>query len=78
MLARVADELGAGRESHLLLNVRAVGLHRADGEEELFGDLPVGVPERDQPQDVDLALGEASGGPGGGSEAIRAPSRGLR
>ena len=57
-LERVADELGARREPQLLLDVRAVRLDRAHRQVQLFGDLGVGVPERDQPQHVDLALGE--------------------
>ena len=55
VLERVAHELGAGGAAQLLLDVRAVGLDRARGEEELLADLDVGVAERDQPQDVDLA-----------------------
>ena len=55
---RVAHELGAGGAAQLLLDVRAVGLHRAHREVELLGDLGVRVPERDEPQDLGLTLGE--------------------
>ena len=57
-LERVADELRALGHPQLLLDVGAVRLDRADAEVELVGDLAVGVAERDQPQDLDLALGE--------------------
>ena len=36
-------------------------LDRPYAEEELPGDLGVGVAEGDEPEDVDLALGQASG-----------------
>jgi hypothetical protein len=36
--------------------VGAVRLDRADAQVELLGDLVVGVPERDQPQYLQLAL----------------------
>src|SRR3954453_3527119 len=58
MLERVAHELGARGAVDLLLDVRAVRLDRARGEEQLFGDLGVGVPESDQAQDLDLAFAE--------------------
>ena len=65
VLERVADELGARGAAQLLLDVRAVGLDRARGEEQLLGDLGVGVAEGDQPQHLDLALGEVVGRAGG-------------
>ena len=56
--------------------MRLDGAHR---QEQLLGDLGVGVAERDQPQHLDLALGEVVGRPGRrGSAAMRAPSRGFR
>ena len=55
-LQRVADELGAGGEPELLLDVRAMRLDGAHRQEQLLGDLGVGVSERDQPQHLDLAL----------------------
>ena len=57
---RVADQFGAGVEVKFALDVRAMRLDRACAQEELLGDLGVGVAERDQPQDVALA-GGASG-----------------
>jgi nucleotide-binding universal stress UspA family protein len=45
---RIADELGAGRESQLLHDVCPVGLRRANGDVEQLGDLLVRVPERKQ------------------------------
>ena len=60
-LERVAHQLGAGASSQLLLDVRAVGLDGAHAQVELLGDLVVGVAERDQPQDLELALGEVVG-----------------
>src|SRR5271155_3135183 len=68
-LQRVADELRAGSEPELLLDVRAVGLDGAHRQIQLRGDLCVGVPERDQSQHVGLTLGEIvrrSGGRLGG------------
>jgi uncharacterized protein YbcI len=47
-LDRVADQLRAGAEAELLLDVGTVGFHRADAEVELLGDLVVGVAEGDQ------------------------------
>ena len=38
-----------------------MGLHRADAQVELVGDLVVGVAERDQAQHVELALGQVAG-----------------
>ena len=58
---RVADELRAGRHRELLLDVGAVRLDRAHAQVELLGDLVVGVSERDQPQHLELALGEVVG-----------------
>ena len=51
MLERVAHELGARGAVQLLLDVRAVGLDRAGGQEQLLPDLGVRVAEGDQPQD---------------------------
>lgn len=44
----VADELRARSEAQLLLNVRAMSLHGAHGQIELFGDLGVGVAQDDE------------------------------
>ena len=57
-LDRVADELGAGRHRQLLLDVRAVGLDGAHAQVELLGDLVVRVAERDQAENLELALRE--------------------
>ena len=69
------------RAAQLLLDVRAVGLDGARREVQLLGDLGVGVAERDQPQDLELALGQVVGRAGAarrGCAASCAPSRGLR
>ena len=53
----------------------AVGLDGPHREEQLFGNLGVCVPKGDQPQDLDLALGEVIGRTGrrlGGDPALRA------
>src|SRR5271170_4531926 len=63
-LQRVADEVGAGGERELLLDVRAVRLDRAHGQVQLLRDLRVGVPKGDQAQHVELALGEVVRRPG--------------
>ena len=78
VVERVADELGPGAAAELLLDVRAVGLHRAHAQVELPGDLRVGVAERDQPQDLQLALGQVVRRARRRAVASRAPSRGLR
>ena len=62
---RVAHELRARGAANLLLDVGAVGLDRARGQEELAGDLGVGVAEGDQPQHLELALGQVVGRPAG-------------
>ena len=53
---RVADELGAARQPELLHDVRAVRLGGAHRDVELLGDLLVRVPEREQAQDLALAV----------------------
>ena len=80
MIERVAHEFGPGRAAQLVLDVRAVGLDRAHAEEELLADLGVRVAERDQAQDVELALAEVvrAGARRGPSSAMRAPSCGFR
>ena len=55
---RVAHELGAARAAQLALQTGAVRLHRAHREVQLCGDLGVGVAQGEEPQDVELALGE--------------------
>src|SRR4051794_3615080 len=55
VLEGVFNELGARRSPKLLLDVRAVRLDRAGGEEQSLCDLGVGVPEGDQAQDLELA-----------------------
>src|SRR3954449_13323899 len=57
----VRTEGEAGRALPVWLGVGAVGPDRGDREVELPRDLAVGVAERDQPQDVDLAPGEVVG-----------------
>ena len=57
-LERVAHELGAAREPELLHDVRAVRLGRSHRDVELLRDLLVRVAEREQPQDLALAVGE--------------------
>src|SRR3954453_5289313 len=61
VIERVAHELGAGRARRLALDVRAMRLDGADAEVELLGDLAVGEPERDEPEDLELALGQLVG-----------------
>ncbi len=56
VLERVADEFGAGAEAQLLHDVRTVRLGSAHRDEELVGDLLVGVSEGQQAQDVALAV----------------------
>jgi peroxiredoxin Q/BCP len=57
----VPHELGASREAELLHDVRAMGLRRADRDEEKLRDLLVRVPEREQPQHLSLTVGERIG-----------------
>src|SRR4029453_9883708 len=54
----VADELGAGGQTELLHDVRAVRLGRAHRDVQLLGDLLVRVAERKQAQYLALAIGE--------------------
>ena len=75
---RVADQLRAGRHRELLLDVGAMGLDGAHTQVELLGDLVVGVPERDQPQHLELALGEVVGGRGVGLGREARASSGCR
>ena len=63
MVERVAHQLRARRPARLALDVRAVRLDRAHAEVELLADLGVRVAERDQAQDLELALGEVVGRP---------------
>lgn len=56
VLKRVAHQLRARAQAQLLLDVGPVGLDGAHREVELLGDLSVGMPERDHPQHLDLAL----------------------
>src|SRR3954454_8642896 len=58
VLERVLHQLGARRAADLLLDVRAVRLDRAHAQVEPARDLRVRVAERDQPQNLDLALGQ--------------------
>ena len=51
-------ELGACLELELAHDVRAMRIDRADGDEELRGDLLVRVAEREQMDDVALSLGQ--------------------
>jgi hypothetical protein len=76
MLEREPDQVGARGQIELLMDVRAVRLDRAHRQEQLTGDLRVGVSQRDQPQDLDLSVAEIPGtGIGGGRGQ---PSWGLR
>ena len=52
----VANELGAGGEPELLLDMRAMGLDGPDRKEELLADLGVRVPKGDQAQHFDFSL----------------------
>ena len=78
VVERVAHELGAGGAAELLLDVRAVGLDGAHARGRAAAAISALVwPERDQPQDLDLALGEVVGravrlGRRGGQRARRA------
>jgi hypothetical protein len=54
----VPDQFGAAARAELLLDVGAVGLHGSHADEELLGDLGVGVAEGDQAQNVGLALAQ--------------------
>ena len=65
VVERVATSSARVRAARLVLDVRAVRLDRADAEVELLADLRVRVAERDQAQDLELALGEVVGRPGG-------------
>src|SRR5215217_2089144 len=56
-----AYRTSSARAARLLLDLSAVRLDSADAEVELRADLRIGVGERDQPQDTDLALGEVAG-----------------
>ena len=76
-LERVADQLGALGEVKLLLDVGAVGLDGPHADEELLGDLAVGVAEGDEAQDLELAIGEVVRAASAGSAARRAPEIGL-
>src|SRR5581483_11475194 len=58
LLDRVANELGTAREPQLLHDVAAVGLGRADRDVELVRDLLVRVAEREQAENLALAVGE--------------------
>jgi hypothetical protein len=58
VIDRITDELGPSAATGLVLDVRTVRFDRADAEEELLADLGVRMPERDQPQDLQLPLGE--------------------
>jgi hypothetical protein len=61
VLERVAHELGAAGEPDLLLDVRAMRLDRADRQVQLAADLRVRVAQRDELEDLELALGEVIG-----------------
>src|SRR5215212_11793753 len=52
------DRLRAVAGAELLHDVLDVNLHGLLGDEELFGDVAVTVPARDQPENVQLALGQ--------------------
>mgnify|MGYP003544541919 CR=1 FL=1 len=54
-------ELAAARHAELGVDPAQVVVDGPDGQVELLGDLVVGVPERDQLQDLELALGEGVG-----------------
>src|SRR5207237_6370628 len=55
---RVADELGATLKAQLLHYVRAMRLRGAHRDEQLLGDLLVREAEREQPEDLALAVGQ--------------------
>ena len=57
-LEGVAHEIGPRREAQLVEDVAAVGLDGADAQEELTRDLLIRVAERDEAQDLALALGQ--------------------
>jgi two-component system response regulator NreC len=54
---RELHQRGAVGQSQLLLDVRAVGLHRAHRDVEALADLRVGVAQGEHPQHLSLALG---------------------
>src|SRR3954454_736687 len=78
VLERVVHELGAGGQPDLLLDVRAVRLDRAHAQVQLPGDLRVRVAEGDQPEDLDLALGQVVGRAGGLGRRCRDAGAELR
>src|SRR5689334_14400516 len=58
VLEGVAHQVGACLQAQLAQDVAAVRLDGADAQVQLPGDLLVRVAERDQPQDLALAVGQ--------------------
>ncbi len=59
VLERVVDELRVVGHPHLVEQPRPVGAHGLDAERELAGDRAHGLARGDEPQDQELAVGEA-------------------
>src|SRR5438067_7506489 len=56
---RVAHDVGAPAQPQLAHRVRLVDFHRLDTDVQSRRDVLVAVSDRDQPQDLDLAIGGA-------------------
>ena len=59
MLHGEDDGAGEGGHAGLVVEVGDVGVDRGGGDEQLGRDLPLGAAPDQQPQDLDLAAGEA-------------------
>jgi hypothetical protein len=78
VVAHVGDQFGSMSEPGLLLDVRPMGLDRANAQLEGRSDLAVRVAQRDQSEDLDLTRGELVGRPGGRSRRDGEPGSELR
>ncbi len=75
VLAGEGDYLRPAVGAELAMDRRAVCLDRPDRDDEFLCDLRIGVPGRHQPEHVDLAWSEATGGALGGGRQTRAELR---